>query len=119
MTHEEFIEQECRLCGSQRCYGEEYCGKYQKMVNGENLTSAHPMQLMMSAARQQIILRKLSENNKSTSESTPHWIKVSIDPDKARWKCSSCGKETDLPNYDQANFCFNCGEKMIGDKTND
>ena len=32
MTKEEFIEQECRLCGTQRCYGEEYCGKYQRMV---------------------------------------------------------------------------------------
>lgn len=58
MTHDEFIEQECRLCGSQRCYGEEYCGKYQKMVNGQNPTSAHPMDLMMRAARQQLILRE-------------------------------------------------------------
>ncbi len=32
MTKEEFIEQECTLCGTQRCYGEEYCGKYQRMV---------------------------------------------------------------------------------------
>jgi hypothetical protein len=43
---------------------------------------------------------------------TGHWIKVSIDPDKVRWKCSSCGKETDLPNYTKADFCFNCGAKM-------
>ena len=63
MTHEEFIEQECRLCGTQRCYGEEYCGKYQKMVNGENLTSAHPMQLMMSVAKQQILLHKALHND--------------------------------------------------------
>lgn len=41
-----------------------------------------------------------------------HWIKVSVDPDKVRWKCSSCGKETDLPNYEKADFCFNCGAKM-------
>ena len=32
MTKEEFIEQECKMCGTQRCYGEECCGKYQKMV---------------------------------------------------------------------------------------
>ena len=62
MTHEEFIEQECRLCGTQRCYGEAYCGKYQKMVNGQNLTGAHPMKLMISAAKQQILLRKAIHN---------------------------------------------------------
>lgn len=32
MTREEFIEQYCTLCGTQRCYGEEYCGKYQQEV---------------------------------------------------------------------------------------
>ena len=32
MTHEEFIEQHCRLCGTQRCYGEEYCAEYQEKV---------------------------------------------------------------------------------------
>ena len=32
MTKEEFVEQECKMCGTQRCYGEEYCGKYQRMV---------------------------------------------------------------------------------------
>mgnify|MGYP003292626804 CR=1 FL=1 len=46
---------------------------------------------------------------------TGHWIDVSIDPDKVRWKCSSCGKETSLPNFDKANFCFNCGAKMKGE----
>lgn len=40
------------------------------------------------------------------------WIDVSVDPDRVRWKCSSCGKETDLPNYEKADFCFNCGAKM-------
>jgi DNA-directed RNA polymerase subunit RPC12/RpoP len=44
---------------------------------------------------------------------TGHWIKTSIDPDKVRWKCSVCGKETDLPNYEKANYCFNCGVKML------
>jgi hypothetical protein len=32
MTREEFIEKHCRLCGSQRCYGEEYCAEYQEKV---------------------------------------------------------------------------------------
>ncbi len=43
---------------------------------------------------------------------TGRWIKTSIDSDKVRWKCSFCGKETDLPNYTKADFCFNCGAKM-------
>jgi DNA-directed RNA polymerase subunit RPC12/RpoP len=40
------------------------------------------------------------------------WIDVSIEPDRVRWKCSSCNKETNLPNYDKANYCFNCGARM-------
>lgn len=43
---------------------------------------------------------------------TGQWIKVSVDPDKVRWMCSFCEKETDLPNYEKVNFCFNCGAKM-------
>ena len=43
---------------------------------------------------------------------TGRWLQVSVDPDKLRWKCSSCGKETDLPNYEKADFCFCCGAKM-------
>ena len=35
MTHDEFVEKECRLCGTQRCYGVDYCGKYKKEVLGE------------------------------------------------------------------------------------
>lgn len=35
MTREEFIEQHCRFCGSQRCYGEEYCVLYQEEVLGQ------------------------------------------------------------------------------------
>lgn len=41
------------------------------------------------------------------------WIDISIEPDRVHWKCSSCGKETNLPNYDKANYCFNCGAKMM------
>ena len=115
MTDKEFEEQYCHNCGTQRCYGVEYCGLYQRFV----LRQDDPLDEIMWAAKQQLILHKLSEDSKAVSESTPHWIKISIDPDKARWKCSSCGKETDLPNYEQANFCFNCGEKMIGGLTND
>lgn len=43
---------------------------------------------------------------------TGRWIDVSVEPDKVRWKCSSCGKETNLPNYEKVDFCFNCGAKM-------
>lgn len=39
---------------------------------------------------------------------TGRWIRV----DNHRWKCTSCGKETDLPHYDGAYYCFNCGAKM-------
>jgi hypothetical protein len=39
---------------------------------------------------------------------TGKWIKV----DNHRWKCTACGKETDLPHYDGAYYCFNCGAKM-------
>ena len=35
MTYEEFVEKECHLCGSQRCYGVDYCGKYKTEVLGE------------------------------------------------------------------------------------
>lgn len=38
MTREEFIEQKCQYCGSQRCYGEEYCDEYQRKVNRIPLT---------------------------------------------------------------------------------
>ena len=53
-------------------------------------------------------------------QKTGDWVKVLTanlieDPDRVRWKCSSCGKETDLPNYEKANYCFNCGAKMEGD----
>jgi DNA-directed RNA polymerase subunit RPC12/RpoP len=39
------------------------------------------------------------------------WIRV----DNHRWKCTACGKETDLPHYDGAYYCFNCGAKMKED----
>lgn len=39
---------------------------------------------------------------------TGKWIKV----DNHRWKCTACGKETDLPHYDGAYYCFSCGAKM-------
>ena len=42
---------------------------------------------------------------------TGKWIKV----DNHRWKCTACGKETDLPHYDGAYYCFNCGAKMINE----
>ena len=45
-------------------------------------------------------------------QKTGHWVDVSVEPDRVYWKCSSCGKETNLPNYDKANYCFNCGAKM-------
>ena len=41
------------------------------------------------------------------------WVDISVEPDRVRWKCSSCGKETSLPNHDKANYCFNCGAKML------
>ena len=44
---------------------------------------------------------------------TGHWLDISVEPDRVRWKCSSCGKETSLPNHDKANYCFNCGAKML------
>ena len=49
-----------------------------------------------------------------------HWIKVPTtrlieEPDRVVWECSNCGKKTDLPNYDGAYYCFNCGAKMEGD----
>ena len=34
MTHNEFVEKECHYCGSQRCYGVDYCAKYKKEVLG-------------------------------------------------------------------------------------
>lgn len=40
------------------------------------------------------------------------WIDIRVAPDKIYWKCSVCGKETDLPNYEKVCFCFNCGAKM-------
>jgi hypothetical protein len=35
MTHDEFIEKECPFCGTQRCYGVEFCNKYKVNVFGE------------------------------------------------------------------------------------
>ncbi len=115
MTPEEFIKQYCTLCGSQRCYGTEYCGNYQRFVLGAD----SEVDKIMWAAKQQLVLRNLSEDAKTTTETIAHWDKVPTgrlieDPDRVRWKCSSCGKETDLPNYDKVNYCFNCGTKMTG-----
>ena len=42
---------------------------------------------------------------------TGKWIRV----DNHRWKCTACGKETDLPHYDGAYYCFNCGARMSED----
>ena len=107
MTREEFIELHCKMCGTQRCYGEEYCGLYKRYVLGEH----DPLDEIMWAAKQQLVIHKLSEDSKT--KDTPHWIDISVYPDKVRWKCSVCGKETDLPNHDKANYCFNCGAKML------
>ena len=48
---------------------------------------------------------------------TGRWIKVPTtqlieEPGRVVWECSVCGKKTDLPNYEKANYCFNCGAKM-------
>ncbi len=40
------------------------------------------------------------------------WLSLYSDDNTIKWKCSLCGKETNLPNFDKANFCFNCGSKM-------
>lgn len=42
---------------------------------------------------------------------TGKWIRE----DNHRWKCTACGKETDLPHYDGAYYCYNCGAKMEGE----
>ena len=33
--------------------------------------------------------------------------------DDFKWKCSCCGKRTDLPHYEKVKFCFNCGAEML------
>ena len=111
MTHEEFLDQFCTMCGTQRCYGEEYCGLYQRYVLGQD----SELDKIMWAAKQQLVIHRLSEDAAAVNKTKNCWVKISIDPDKAHWKCSSCGKETDLPNYEQAKFCFNCGTKLLED----
>lgn len=111
MTPEDFRELHCKMCGTQRCYGEEYCGLYQRYVLGQN----SELDKIIWEAKQQLVLRSLSEDSKTT----PHWIKVPTtrlieEPDRVVWECSVCGKKTDLPNYEKANYCFNCGAKMRG-----
>lgn len=113
MTHEEFLDQLCRTCGSQRCYGEEYCGLYKRYVLGQD----SELDKIMWAAKQQLVLRSLIDDKAATEIPKNRWVRVPTDrliedPDRVRWKCSSCGKETDLPNYEKANYCFNCGAKM-------
>ena len=49
-----------------------------------------------------------SEQIPDITSRTGKWIRV----DNHRWKCTVCGKETDLPHYDGAYYCFNCGAKM-------
>ena len=49
-----------------------------------------------------------SEQIPDITSRTGKWIRV----DNHRWKCTACGKETDLPHYDGAYYCFNCGAKM-------
>lgn len=43
------------------------------------------------------------------------WIRIGMDTDKVKWKCSVCGKETTLPNHDKADFCYSCGSMMNGE----
>lgn len=52
--------------------------------------------------------RLFRHQESSTTHRTGTWVKT----DNHRWKCSSCGKETDLPHHDAADFCFACGAKM-------
>ena len=54
-----------------------------------------------------------SEQVPDITSRTGRWVDISVEPDRVRWKCSSCGKETSLPNHDKANYCFNCGAKML------
>ena len=56
-----------------------------------------------------------SEQVPDITSRTGRWVDISVEPDRVRWKCSSCGKETSLPNHDKANYCFNCGAKMKED----
>lgn len=49
-----------------------------------------------------------SEQVPDITSRTGKWIRV----DNHRWKCTACGKETDLPHYEGAYYCFNCGAKM-------
>lgn len=84
----------------------------------EFLDSIPTIDVAPLVVKQQQLVHKISEDTKSTEAVASHWVMVPTDriinePDRVHWKCSSCGKETDLPNYEKANFCFNCGVKMI------
>lgn len=56
MTHDEFIQNECYYCGTQRCYGVELCHKYQHLVLGKPVPDA--LDKMARAAKKQIVFRK-------------------------------------------------------------
>lgn len=57
--------------------------------------------------------QSLREQVPDITTRTGTWVQIAGNtPGTVKWKCSSCGKETDLPNYEKADFCFNCGTKM-------
>lgn len=60
MTRDEFIQQECYYCGTQRCYDVELCHKYQRLVLGEPVPDM--LDKMARATRQQSVLRKCLHN---------------------------------------------------------
>ena len=73
MTHDEFVEKECRLCGTQRCYGVDYCGKYKTEVLGEE----DPIQAVY-----EVIHNSKSNNDLGVGE---NWVSESPEmPDEDR-----------------------------------
>ena len=93
MTREEFIEQKCKYCGSQRCYGEEYCDEYQRKVNGVALTVT-PEEIQIEP-----------------DTITDDWIKHTyMTTSDYCIKCPLCGGSFSRKHYEKPfKYCPDCG----------
>lgn len=121
MTREEFIEQKCHYCGTQRCYGEEYCGEFQRKVNGVPLTfTSEEVKHSLEKVGIELVDGELNMEKPEFFEGTKwlvekredYWVPNITEKSVVKLpKCAYCGKVfgTVALNY---NYCPQCGENM-------
>lgn len=99
MTHDEFVEKECHLCGSQRCYGVDYCGKYKTEVLGEE----DPMQAVY----------EVIHNSKSTEVGKNHDSVVRDDYDPYTGKYAFVSPDDDVSDEEYETAAQEAHDNLI------